>query len=419
MIHYVPEYLNFEQIFLILICFKENIKSFYNFYKGLSAQGCLMLSKITFSLFILLSSLLIFNVLSSLNTNYAMAEPNFGAAGDWGCSSNTKSTVSNIRSHNSPERVFGIGDYSYTSTPTCWLNIIDAIKSRTRIAIGNHEDDSGEGFSQYMSAFGLSKTYYAFTYGNVRVIVMDTDHDSYSKGSAQYNFVVSQLQQASTNSNIKWIIVYMHKQMYTSSNTCSSSSCSNTGSDATNLRNIYHSQFGKYGVDVVLMGHVHNFQRTFPIKYDSGSPSSPIVTSSASQDYFDPYGQVFALVGTGGVNIHGLAGKSSWVKYQQDDRFGALDIDIQNSGYKLVGRYYTNDRVQRDVFTISKTGPTSYNFGPSLTLSGASAVTRSDVNVDAINGQTNDKQPGQANGQGKGLECSHFTQQGPVRCRIS
>jgi Calcineurin-like phosphoesterase len=315
---------------------------------------------------------LIFSFFLVFEVNYSLAEPNFGAAGDWGCSSNTKSTVSNIRSHNSPERIFGIGDYSYTSTPTCWLNIIDAIKSRTRIAIGNHEDDSSEGFSSYMSAFGLSKTYYSFTYGNVRIIVMDTDHDSYSKGSSQYNFVISQLQQASTDSNIKWIIVYMHKQMYTSSNTCSSSSCSNTGSEATNLRNIYHSQFGKYGVDVVLNGHVHDFQRTFPIKYDSGSPSSPIVTSSASTDYFDPYGQIFAVVGTGGVNIHALSGKASWVKYQQDDRFGALDISIENSGYKLVGRYYTNDKVQRDVFTITKTGPTSatYSFGPSLTLSG-------------------------------------------------
>jgi Calcineurin-like phosphoesterase len=375
----------------------------------------------------------VFSFFLVFEVNYSFAEPNFGAAGDWGCSSNTKSTVSNIRSHNSPERVFGIGDYSYTSTPTCWLDIIDAIKSRTRIAIGNHEDDSTEGFSSYMSAFGLSKTYYSFTYGNVRVIVMDTDHDSYSKGSSQYNFVISQLQQASTDSNIKWIIVYMHKQMYTSSNTCSSSSCSNTGSDATNLRNIYHSQFGKYGVDVVLNGHVHNFQRTFPIKYDSGSPSSPIVTSSASTDYFDPYGQIFAVVGTGGVNIHALSGKSSWVKYQQDDRFGALDIDIQDNGYKLVGRYYTNDKVQRDVFTITKTGTASatYSFGPSLTLSGNEAsstlsgqdgsVGVSGGNIDAKNGQNqnNDKQPAQPNGQGKGLQCEHFTQQGPMRCRTN
>jgi hypothetical protein len=376
---------------------------------------------------------LIFSFFLVFEVNYSLAEPNFGAAGDWGCSSNTQSTVSNIRSHNSPERVFGIGDYSYTSTPTCWLNIIDPIKSRTRIAIGNHEDDSNEGFSSYMSAFGLSNTYYSFTYGNVRVIVMDTDHDSYSKGSAQYNFVISQLSQASTDPNIKWIIVYMHKQMYTSSNTCSSSSCSNTGSDATNLRNIYHSQFGKYGVDVVLNGHVHNFQRTFPIKYDSGSPSSPIVTSSATTDYFDPYGQIFALVGTGGVNIHALSGKSSWVKYQQDDRFGALDINIEDNGYKLVGRYYTNDKVQRDVFTITKTGPASatYSFGPSLTLSGKEAsstlsgqdasVGVSGGNIETKNGlnQNNDKQPSQPNGQGKGLQCEHFTQQGPMRCRTN
>lgn len=58
------------------------------------------------------------------------------------------------------------------------------------------------------------------------------------------------------------------------------------------------------------------------------------------------------------------------MKYQQDDRFGALDISIENSGYKLAGRYYTNDGVKRDVFTITKTGPASYSYGPSLSLSG-------------------------------------------------
>ena len=68
--------------------------------------------------------------------------------------------------------------------------------------------------------------------------------------------------------------------MYTSPNTCGSSSCSNTGTDATNLRNIYHAKFDQYGVDLVLNGHLHNYQRTYPIKYDPGSPSSPTVTDS-------------------------------------------------------------------------------------------------------------------------------------------
>jgi hypothetical protein len=99
------------------------------------------------------------------------------------------------------------------------------------------------------------------------------------------------------------------------------------------------------------------------------------------------------------------------VKYQRDDRFGGLDLSIENNGYTLVGRYYTNDGVKRDTFKIFKSGPlqAQYNFGPSLTLSGEDAQ--------AKNGQDSSKELGQVNGKGKGLDCEHFTQQGPLRCR--
>jgi len=164
------------------------------------------------------------------------------------------------------------------------------------------------------------------------------------------------------------------------------------------------------------------------------------VTSSASTDYYDPYGQVFAVVGTGGVNIHALSGKASWVKYQQDSRFGALDINIENSGNTLAGRYYTNDGTNRDTFTISK-GSTSFSGGTSLTLAGESAGTQTTASVDAKSneitvtqsgqptvtqpgqptdtqsGQPSGTQPVQPDGQGKGLDCEHFKNQGPERCR--
>jgi len=308
-------------------------------------------------------------IIISFIFNYAAAY-NFGAAGDWGCNSNTGKTRDTIKKQG-PERIFALGDYSYQSTATCWLNIIDSVKSITRIAIGNHEDDSNEDFSKYMSAFGLSTTYYAFTYGTVRVIVMDSDHSSYSQGSSQYNFVLNELKKAFDSQTIKYTVVYIHKQMYTSPNTCSSSSCSNTGSDATNLRNIYHKYFDLYDVDVVLNGHVHNYQRTYPIKYDSASPSSPIITSTSSTDYNNPVGEIFVTVGTGGVNFHALSGKSSFVKYQQDDRFGGLDLSVENSGNTLAGRYYTNDGIKRDTFTIYKgSSSAQYSYGPSLSLSG-------------------------------------------------
>jgi F5/8 type C domain/Bacterial Ig domain/Calcineurin-like phosphoesterase len=285
---------------------------------------------------------------------YGLADFNFAAAGDWGCTSNTDATVSNINGKN-PVRLFGLGDYSYASTGTCWFNKIAPIDSITKITIGNHEDDSAEGFSEYMSHFGLSQTYYSFDHQNVHVLVMDTDKNSYSSGSAQKNFVQSDLQSASTNPNIKWIIVYLHKPMYVSPNTCGSSSCSNTGSENSALRDGFHSMFEQYGVDLVLQGHVHNYERTFPLKYNPASPSNPNKTSSNANDYTNPEGQVFAIVGTGGVNFHALSGKASFVSSQQDNFFGQLDIKFTNNGEKLEGKFYRNDNGDvLDSFSIAK-----------------------------------------------------------------
>ncbi|MGA9908921.1 MAG: hypothetical protein WBP84_01800, partial [Nitrososphaeraceae archaeon] len=61
--------------------------------------------------------------LSGLIVKFAHADFNFDAVGDWGCNSNTKNTVTNIQGKK-PERVLALGDYSYTSTATCWLNTI-------------------------------------------------------------------------------------------------------------------------------------------------------------------------------------------------------------------------------------------------------------------------------------------------------
>jgi hypothetical protein len=350
--------------------FKPNIITLSKFYKPWILERWIMFSrKLTLvSVPILISCLLFVGTFSGITFSDALTSFNFGATGDWGCSSNTGKTVTNIKGKG-PERVLAIGDYSYSSTATCWLDKISDIKSKTRIAIGNHEDDNDEGFSQYMNAFSLSKTYYSFTFSKAHVIVMDTDRVSFTSGSAQYNFVKSDLQSASKNPAIKWIIVYMHKQMYTSPNTCSSSSCSNGGSDANSLRKTYHAMFDDYGVDLVLQGHVHNYQRTYPISY-SGS-GTPKITTTCSTNCNDPKGQVFAVVGTGGINFHALSGKSSFVKYQQDDKFGALNIIINNNENKLTGQYYANGGSKLDEFSITKPSATAqYNYGPSLSLSG-------------------------------------------------
>jgi hypothetical protein len=274
----------------------------------------------------------------------AIDDYNFVAAGDWGCTSNTDATVNNMVSKN-PERVLGLGDYSYASTGTCWFNKISPIDSITKITIGNHEDDSSEGFNGYMSHFGLSQTYYSFNYQNTHFLVMDTDRNVYSSGSPQYNFVVSDLQSASQNPSIDWIIVYLHKFMYTSPS---------EESAFTSLRSTYHPIFQQYGVDLVLQGHQHNYQRTFPIKYNTNNPSDPTKTSTNLNDYSDTEGQIFAIVGTGGQNFDPFSGKANFVVSQQNSKFGMLDVTITNDGSRLEGKYYTNDGDLFDQFSISK-----------------------------------------------------------------
>jgi predicted phosphodiesterase len=282
-------------------------------------------------------------LLSFYGTSLALTESAFGynvsAAGDWGCNDNTKKTVSNIRSKN-PERVLGLGDYSYKSTADCWLAIVDPIDEKIKITIGNHDDISSSLLNQYMSHFSLSKQYYSFDYQNAHFVVLSTEQTS---SSPQYNFVKSDLAKASSNSNIDWIIVYMHKPLYTSPSR-------HTGEST--MRDKYHPLFDQYGVDFVLYGHNHAYERSYPLKYNKASPSIPIITSSTKGSYNDPQGQIFATVGTSGQSIY-LYDSKSWYIVTQYEGYGFLDINI--AGNKLVAKFYSNnDGSVKDQFTITK-----------------------------------------------------------------
>jgi predicted phosphodiesterase len=277
---------------------------------------------------------------------------NFGSAGDWGCNSNTDATVNSIQNQN-PELVLGLGDYSYQSTANCWLNAVNPIDEQMKITIGNHENSvSGEDLNTYLNHFGMTSQYYSFNYENVHFLSMATEL-SYSSGSAQNLFVEEDLASAAADPNIDWIVVFFHKPMYSSPNSCSASSCQGVSS----LRDTYHPLFDQYGVDLVLEGHTHNYQRTFPIKYNLNNPSNPIITNNNLQHYNDPEGQIYAIVGTGGVNFHSLSGKSYFTADQQSIRFGHLNIDIVNDGSTSIldGNFIPNSAgITPDHFTITK-----------------------------------------------------------------
>ena len=74
---------------------------------------------------------------------------------------------------------------------------------------------------------------------------------------------------------------------------------------------------------MILVGHVHNYQRSFPVKFNSNNPLNPTTTTKLPNDYANPTGRIYAIVGTGGVNFHSLTGsKANFIATQQATKFG-------------------------------------------------------------------------------------------------
>jgi predicted MPP superfamily phosphohydrolase len=283
------------------------------------------------------------NMTSSLHS----ADFNFTAVGDWGCTSNTNMTVNNVLDKK-PELVLALGDYSYNRTSDdCWFKIVNPINEKMKIAIGNHDHRGIGQLNRYMNHFGLKEQYYSFDYQNIHFIALSTEIP-YNATSAQYKFVKSDLSNATSNQNIDWIVVYYHRPMYTLPSTHAAISA---------LRSTYHPLFEQYGVDLVLQGHNHNYQRTYPIKFTSTDPSHPIETTTNTTSYTYPDGQIFVTVGTGGIDLYPFTDPKGSEKYyyiKQYLGFGILSVDTTNNGRTLTGKFYANDGNIIDQFTIVK-----------------------------------------------------------------
>ena len=94
---------------------------------------------------------------------------------------------------------------------------------------------------------------------------------------------------------------------------------------------IYHPLFDKYGVDLVLQAHNHNYQRSYPLIYNYSNPGNPAIGAASNNTYIDPRGQVYLVVGTGGHPLYDLMGRFPYMAAQYRG-FGLLSIDLLNNG---------------------------------------------------------------------------------------
>jgi hypothetical protein len=274
---------------------------------------------------------------------------NFAAAGDFGCNDNTTDTMENIVGKE-PELILGLGDYSYKTTISCWLDIIEPIDKKIfKISIGNHETPTPPNsntslsyfeYDKLMKQFNLTRQYYSFDYKNVHFLAMSTElGGAGGEWNDQYDFVNKDLVNASMNPEIDWIIVFLHKPLY---------SLPTKGfepEETKSLRDVYNPIFREYAVDLVLQGHNHNYQRI------ENKGSNGIILDKDGRP-----STTFVVVGTGGAPIYHFIDQENMSDYVEAkyEGFGFLNIEVIGEK-ELQGKFYSNraDNVE-DQFTIQQ-----------------------------------------------------------------
>ncbi|GAB3987441.1 metallophosphoesterase family protein [Actinoallomurus acanthiterrae] len=220
------------------------------------------------------------------------------------------------------------GDLCYANLATdrlrTWSDWFDMTTRSARFrpwmpAAGNHENELGNGpigFAAYQTYFALPGNggdaetrglWYAFTVGSVRVVSLANDDVVYQdagnsyvrgySGGAQRRWLEAELARTRANKNIDWIVVVMHQVAI------STADHPGNGADL-GVRQEWLPLFDKYGVDVVVCGHEHHYERSHPIR---GHASSDTMTPDPAETRTDVVdtgkGTVHMIIGGGGTSI--------------------------------------------------------------------------------------------------------------------
>ncbi len=213
-----------------------------------------------------------------------------------------------------------IGSYMGEARTPTWADWFISNSRSTRYrpwmpCVGNHENERNNGqfgYDAYRNMFALPSNggdpafqglWYSFTAGSVRVISLSNDDvaiqdagDSYIRGysgGAQQRWLEAELKGARADKGIDWIVVCMHHTMI-------SSAQRHNGSDL-GVRQAWGPLFDQYGVDLVVCGHEHHYERSHPLRGASGNDTATPIPADTRTDLINTEkGTVHMVIGGGG-----------------------------------------------------------------------------------------------------------------------
>jgi len=249
-------------------------------------------------------------------------------------------------------------------------------------APGNHDYNNGAATSTTVPYFSIFSTptngeaggvpsnnpaYYSYDYGNIHFISID----SYGTvaGNKMYDTLGAQavwLKADLAANNKKWTIAYWHHPPYTMG-----SHNSDTETDLVAVRSKFIRILERAGVDMIITGHSHDYERSKLMNGYYGNEasfSSSLYNKSISTGLYDgsanscPYekdstskkiGTVYVLSGSAG-QLGGQQGSfpHDAMYYSNATNGGTFILDIEDN--KLDAKWLCADGVIRDQFTMVK-----------------------------------------------------------------
>jgi hypothetical protein len=207
----------------------------------------------------------------------------------------------------------------------------------------------------------LTEAYYSFDYGNIHFVCLDS-YDIRGTSTTMQDWLADDLLAAALDPNTDWLIAFWHHPPYSKG-----SHDSDTETRLIEMRENILPILEDYGVDIVLSGHSHSYERS--VLLDSHYGTSNTLIGSMILDGGDgrPSGNGAYVKATRGLSAHegavyvvaGSSGKISGVSmhpvmYVWLNELGSVVLDI--GANVLQATFIDNAGAALDNFTIVK-GP--------------------------------------------------------------
>jgi len=221
--------------------------------------------------------------------------------------------------------------------------------------IGNHDARSSNG-APFYDAFYLptntgapghpsnTERYYSFDQGMAHFVCLDSETSDSSPGSAMYDWLSDDLDNARSRGK-RWMLAFLHHPPY------SEGTHNSSEGDLTAVRENLVPLLEQKGVDMLLAGHSHVYERSFLAKNNR-------ILQNSTGDYSkigSPDGTIYLVSGCGGKTGSGSLDQALMAESKGNVAgFNVIDV----SWNELRGSFVERDGETTDLFVVRKANDT-------------------------------------------------------------